>query len=101
MGGLIMEKKMDYKNQPLGFDRTQLYKEYNNPQITRSAGLRMAMDMMIAHECKWSMSQLILVSDRIIQYYELNDKTWVTKMDDYFKLKKDEQLEKILNDGTK
>jgi hypothetical protein len=93
--------KTDYRNQPLGFDRTQLYKEYNNPQITRSAGLRMAMDMMIAHECQWSMSQLILVSDRIIQYYELNDKTWVTKMDEYFKLKKDEQLEKILNNGTK
>ena len=31
-----MEKnKTDYRNQPLGFDRTQLYKEYNNPQITR------------------------------------------------------------------
>lgn len=82
----------NYKNKPLGFDRTQLYKEYTQPIVERQAAIKTALSLMEAHNLQWSMSDLMLVTKRLVHWMETGDDSWVKKMDEYFKLKSDEKL---------
>jgi hypothetical protein len=90
-----------YEKKPLGFDRTQLFKEYTQPIVERQAALKTTMTLMETHNLKWSMSDILLVSKRLIQWMETGDESWVKKMDEYFQLNRDQQLEELFSDHLK
>lgn len=91
----------NYENKPLGFDRTQLFKEYTQPIVERQSAIKTAVSLMEAHNLQWSMSDLMLVTKRLVQWMETGDESWVKKMDEYFKLKADQQLEELLSEHLK
>lgn len=91
----------NYENKPLGFDRTQLFKEHTQPIIDRQSALKSAMNLMTAHNLKWSMSDLMLVTKRILHWMETGDDSWVKKMDQYFKLKEDQLLHELFDEHEK
>lgn len=85
----------NYEKKPLGFDRTQLFKEHTQPIIDRQSALKAAMNLMTAHNLQWSMTDVMLVTQRILSWMETGDDSWVKKMDTYFKLKEDEKLSEL------
>jgi hypothetical protein len=89
---------MNYESKPLGFDRTQLFKEYTQPIVERQAAMKTTITLMEAHNLKWSMSDIMLITKRLVQWMETGDDTWVKKMDSYFKLKNDQKLKEVLED---
>jgi hypothetical protein len=88
-----MKKQESFQEKPLGFDRTQLYKEYMEPQIRRQSALKSAVSLMEAHELKLSVNDLLLLTKRIDQYIETGNSSWSSQFDSYVKLKSDEKLE--------
>lgn len=86
----------NYENKALGFDRTQLFKEYQQPITNRQSALKSAMTLMTAHNLQWSMKDIMLVTERIQNWMETGDDSFVPKMDQYFKMKSDQQLEELL-----
>lgn len=91
----------NYEQKPLGFDRTQLFKEYTQPIVNRQSALKTALTLMSAHNLQWSMKDLMLVTDRLVNWMETGDDSFVNKMDNYFKLKADQQLEQLFNQHKK
>jgi len=91
----------NYENKPLGFDRTQLFKEYTQPITNRQAALKTAITIMTAHNVQWSMKNIMDVVTRLTQWMETGDDAWVERMDKYFALKHDQLLEELLNDHKK
>lgn len=91
----------NYENKPLGFDRTQLFKEYTQPIVNRQSALKTAMTLMTSHDLKWSMKDIMLVTQRLITWMETGDDSFVEKMDQYFKLKDDEKLDELLTEHLK
>lgn len=91
----------NYENKPLGFDRTQLFKEYTQPIVNRQAALKTTLTLMETHNLKWSMKDIMLVNKRLIEWMETGDESWVEKMDNYFGLKNDQLLEELLSSHLK
>ena len=87
--------KKPYEQKQLGFDRTQLFKEYTQPIIDRQSALKAAMTLMSSHNLQWSMSDIMLVTKRIQNWMETGDDSWVKKMDQYFKIKEDQVLQEL------
>lgn len=91
----------NYENKPLGFDRTQLFKEYTQPIVERQAALKTTLTLMETHNLKWSMKDIMLVNKRLVEWMETGDESWVEKMDNYFGMKNDQLLEELLSLHTK
>jgi len=91
----------NFENKPLGFDRTQLFKEYTQPITNRQSALKAALTLMTSHNLAWSMKDIMLVTDRIQNWMETGDDKFVPKMDEYFKLKDDEKLQELFADYSK
>ena len=53
-----MEKRDDYKNKPYGFDRTQMFKEYESPMLHRISALKMAQTFFETNEIKHTPTEL-------------------------------------------
>jgi hypothetical protein len=87
-----LKKQESYQDKTLGFDRTQLYKEYMEPQIRRQSALKSAVSIMEAHELKLSINDLMLLTKRIDQFIETGNSSWSSQFDSYVKLKSDEKL---------
>ena len=87
-----MSSQKEYEKKSLGFDRTQLYKEYVDPQMRRQSALKSSIALMEAHDLKLSISDLFLLTKRIEQYIETGATGWSTQFDAYVKLKSDEKL---------
>jgi hypothetical protein len=85
----------NYEQKPLGFDRTQLFKEYTQPITNRQSALKAALTLMTSNNLSWSMKDIMLVTERIQNWMETGDDSFVPKMDKYFKLKSDQQLEEL------
>lgn len=90
----------NYENKPLGFDRTQLFKEYTQPIVERQSAIKTAISLMEAHNLNWSMTDIMLVSKRLVSWMETGDESWVKKMDEYFGLKADQQLQELFQHET-
>jgi len=88
----------NYETKPLGFDRTQLFKEAVQPIVDREAAMKTALQFMAAHNLQWSMRDLMLLNKRILQWFQNGDEHWVDNMDVYFGLKRDEKLQELLKD---
>lgn len=91
----------NYENKPLGYDRTQLFKEYTQPIVERQAALKTTLTLMETHNLKWSMKDIMLVNKRLVEWMETGDESWIEKMDNYFGLKNDQLLEELLSLHTK
>lgn len=91
----------NYEQKPLGFDRTQLFKEYSQPITNRQSALKAAMTLMTAHNLTWSMSDIMKVVKCIEKWFETGTETWVEGLDTYFKLKEDEKLQELFAEYNK
>ena len=86
-------QEKEYEKKPLGFDRTQLYKEYLEPQTRRQSALKASITLMEAHDLKLSINDLLLLTKRIEQFIETGNTGWSGQFDAYVKLKSDEKLD--------
>lgn len=53
-----MANRDDYKNKPYGFDRTQMFKEYESPMLHRISALKMAQTFFETNEIKHTPTEL-------------------------------------------
>jgi hypothetical protein len=53
-----MANRDDYKNKPYGFDRTQMFKEYESPMLHRISALKMAQTFFDTNEIKHTPTEL-------------------------------------------
>jgi len=85
----------NYQDHQLGFDRTQLYKEHIQPQITRSSALRAVIDFCLLNQIKITNKELVRMTERYIEFIETGNKSWIDSMDKYIsdnKLKEPETV---------
>jgi len=53
-----MANKDDFKTKPYGFDRTQMFKEYESPMLHRISALKMAQTFFETNEIKHTPTEL-------------------------------------------
>lgn len=76
-------KPSDYENMKLGFDRTQLYKEYEGPMIRRAAAMNMAQKFFDTNEIKHTPLELKSLYLGFCKLLEENDTNVFNKLDAY------------------
>jgi hypothetical protein len=79
-----------FQDLQMGFDRTQLFKEYQQPQINRTAALRCVLDFCKINQIKLNTKELMKLTERYIQFIETGDKSWVEAVDQYILAKYEE-----------
>lgn len=85
------ETKKPYEDLQMGFDRTQLYKEYIQPQINRQSALNNVLSFCKMMQIKLTTEELFLLVDRFQSFIETGDSTWAKKVDNFIKAKYEEQ----------
>jgi hypothetical protein len=85
-------KKNNYQDIQLGFDRTQLYKEYTHPQIVRSTALNAVMDFCKMNGIKLNTKEMIAMVNKYVMFIETGDTSWVKTVDEYI-IKKYEDID--------
>jgi hypothetical protein len=73
----------DYQELQLGFDRTQLYKEFIQPQINRTAALRAVLDFCKINQIRLSTKEMMRMVMRYQQFIETGDRSWAEAVDKY------------------
>ena len=91
-----MANNKPYENLQMGFDRTQLFKEFTQPQINRSSALNATMDWCKVNQCKLSLSEIIALSNNFVKYIEEGKTDWMKKTEEY--LKKKQEIDGVLID---
>ena len=82
--------KKPYEDLQMGYDRTQVYKEFIQPQINRTSALRAVLDFCKMNQIKLTTKELIKLTERYIQFIETGDKSWVELVDNYIHAKYEE-----------
>jgi hypothetical protein len=83
--------KKPYEELQMGFDRTQVYKEFIQPQINRTSALNNVMSFVKMMKINPTTEELFLLVERFQMFIETGDKQWVTKVDTWLKDKYEEQ----------
>ena len=83
--------KKPYEELQMGFDRTQIYKEYIQPQINRTSALNNVMSFCKMMNVKLTTEELFLLVERFEKFIETGDSTWAKKVDSFIKAKYEEQ----------
>lgn len=73
-----MANNKNYESEKLGFERTQLFKEYVQPQITRSSALNTTMDWCKINQYPLSLTEIIALSKHFVSYIEEGKTDWMT-----------------------
>lgn len=81
-----------YENLQFGFDRTQMYKEFIQPQINRSTALTAVMDFCKLNGIRLTTKETLRMVDRYVSFIETGDTSWAKMVDEYL-IKKYEDLE--------
>jgi hypothetical protein len=81
-----------YENLQMGFDRTQLFKEYTHPQIIRSTALTTVMDFCKMNGIKLNTKETIAMVNKYVKFIETGDTAWVKTVDEYI-IKKYEDID--------
>jgi hypothetical protein len=84
----------NYQDLQLGFDRTQLYKEFTQPQINRSAALQAVMNFCKINQIKMSNVEIMALCNKYVNFIETGDTSWAKLVDKYLAEKLQE------NDGV-
>ena len=79
--------KQSYEDLQMGFDRTQLYKEYTQPQINRSAALQAVMNFCKFNQIKMSNVEIMALCNKYISFIETGDTSWAKIVDKYLMYK--------------
>ena len=66
-----------------GFDRTQLYKEFTQPQINRSAALQAVMNFCKVNQIKMTNVEIMALSNKYFSFIETGDTSWAKTVDKY------------------
>ena len=75
--------KQSYEDLQMGFDRTQLYKEYTQPQINRSAALQAVMNFCKINQIKMSNVEIVALTKKYLDFIETGDTSWAKIVDKY------------------
>ena len=75
--------KQSYEDLQMGFDRTQLYKEYTQPQINRSAALQAVMNFCKINQIKMSNVEIVALTKKYLDFIETGDTSWAKTVDKY------------------
>ena len=67
----------------LGFDRTQLYKEYEGPMIRRQSAMSFAQKFYEQRGINASAKDLKLLYNRFLEMIETGDDTFLDRIDSY------------------
>jgi len=89
--------KQDYENLQMGFDRTQLYKEYTQPQINRSTALQATLNWCKVNQYKFELPEVIALTEHFVDYIETGDTSWMKKTEKYLQ-EKMQEIDGILID---
>ena len=87
-----MAEQKNYQDLQLGFDRTQLYKEYVQHQINRSTALRTTIEYCTLHGIQLDVKETMTMTKRFMEYLETGDTSWMDKMESYLEKKKVQQV---------
>jgi hypothetical protein len=82
-----MANNKTYENLQMGFDRTQLYKEYTQPQINRSTALQATMNFIRVNQYQLSLTETIALSENFVKYIEDGKTDWMKKTEQYLQNK--------------
>jgi hypothetical protein len=88
-----MAEQKNYQDHQLGFDRTQLYKEWIQPQINRSTALRSTIEYCTINGIELNVKLTMLMTQRFVEYLETGDTSWMDKMESYLEDKKLKQVQ--------
>jgi hypothetical protein len=80
-----MANRQDYENLQMGFDRTQLFKEYTQPQINRSSALQATLNWCKINQYKMELPEIVALTERFVQYIETGDRSWIKTTEAYLK----------------
>lgn len=75
--------KQTYENLQMGFDRTQLYKEFTQPQINRSSALQAVMNFCKVNQIKMTNVEIMALCNKYISFIETGDTSWAKTVDKY------------------
>ena len=82
--------KKSYEDLQMGFDRTQLYKEYTQPQINRSTALQAVMSFCKVNQLKMTNVEVMALCNKYISFIETGDTSWAKTVDKYLMSKYEE-----------
>jgi hypothetical protein len=82
--------KKSYEDLQMGFDRTQLYKEYTQPQINRSAALQAVMNFCKVNQIKLVNVEIMALTKKYVDFIETGDTSWAKAVDKYLMSKYEE-----------
>lgn len=75
--------KKVYEELQYGFDRTQVYKEFTQPQINRSSALQAVMNFGKINQIKMSNVEVIALTKKYLLFIETGDTEWAKTVDKY------------------
>jgi hypothetical protein len=78
-----MSNPKKHENLPMGFDRTQLFKEFQQPQINRSAGLSAALEVCTLNDVKMTNREILALAGKYVEFIENGNTEWAKKVDEY------------------
>lgn len=79
----------------------QKIKDYSSLVIARQAALKATQAVIEAHGLKISMKQYVRIFDRFYSFIETGDRSWIDKMDEFFKLEENKNFEKLFGEDGK
>jgi hypothetical protein len=86
----IKQVKKPYEDLQMGFDRTQLFKEHQLPQLNRSTALQSVLSFCKLNQIQPTTQELFQMTERYVAYIETGDREWVKMVDNYIKSKYEE-----------
>jgi len=82
-----MGQTKNYDDYQLGFDRTQLWKEYEAPMIRRQTALNAAQSFFANNDIKYSAIELKTLYVRFLNMIENGDTNFFEELDKHIKKK--------------
>jgi hypothetical protein len=80
-----------YQDEQYGFDRTQMYKEWCQPQINRAAALRAVLDFLKINQIKMTTKEMMRLVMRYEQFIATGDRSFAEAIDNYIAKKYEEE----------
>jgi hypothetical protein len=80
----------NYKDKPFGFDRTQMFKEFESPQIHRMSALTSALKFYETNCISYTPLELKSLTLGILNFVEHGDSSVFTRFNEYLEKKEEE-----------
>jgi hypothetical protein len=86
---------MDYKQKPFGFDRTQMFKEFETPMIHRMSALQSALKYFESNGIYVTPLELKAATKGILSFIEENDWSVFERLNNYLEKKEQEAKQEL------